>query len=171
MQIKRPLSVDSGLSDQIVKFANNELKLFSINPAGLGRRFCNLNKVNHKLSPIVSEFADECFKSIGVSSFQTEHLYGNFIGVNTSGAFVHPHIDPRINDKCHVRLNFLIQKPVSGGMPVIDGIEYKIEEGECWINLASEWKHSSTPVCGDRARIVLSLGKYIQRSLLKELND
>lgn len=167
MEIKRPLSIESGLSNLIVEFANTELKLFNLNTAGQGRRFCNLNKVNHELKNLVSEFADSCFAQLDMNPYETEHLYGNFIGVNTTGAYVQPHTDPRKNGKYHVRLNFLIQKPLSGGMPVINDVEYKINEGECWINLASEWKHGSTPVVGNTPRIVLSLGKYIEQNKIK----
>jgi hypothetical protein len=164
----RPLLIDDGLSDSIKRFVKDEGKLFKTNPAGLGRKFCNLNKLDHELSKQVREFSEHCYNTLGLVPSEEEHLYGNFIGVNSGGAFVHTHTDPRKTDKIHVRLNFLIQKPNGGGMPVIDGITYTVEQGQCWINLASEWKHGSTPVVGSTPRIVLSLGRYVDRKLLED---
>lgn len=167
-QITRPLVLPSGLSSSIVKFVNDEPKYFKVNPAGLGRKFCSLNKLDHKLAREVDSFADYCYEQLGLLPTEEEHLYGNFIGVNSGGAFVHMHTDPRKSNKVHVRLNFLVQKPLSGGMPVIDDVTYQVEQGQCWINLASEWKHGSTPVVGSIPRIVLSLGRYVEQGLLKE---
>lgn len=166
--IKRPLLLDDGLCSSIIRFVKEESKLFKINPAGLGRKFCNLNKLDHELTKQVREFSDYCYDTLGLVPSEEEHLYGNFIGVNSGGAFVHTHTDPRKSDKIHVRLNFLVQKPSSGGMPIIDGVTYQVDQGQCWINLASEWKHGSTPVVGSIPRIVLSLGRYVDRKLLED---
>ena len=162
MNIKTGLPIPSDLQLQIVNFAFTEIGKFMVNPAGLGRRFCNLNKYNIDLSKRVKEFARESYSSLGIDSVNEEHMFGNFIGVNSGGAFVHEHIDPNREDgHWHIRLNFMIQKPDVGGNVVIDGVEYLINEGESWINFASKWRHASTPVVGQRPRVVLSMGNYI----------
>jgi hypothetical protein len=91
-------------------------------------------------------------------------LFGIFLGVNTQTGFVHEHTDPTKQGYYHVRLNFLVSKPFAGGMPVINGQEFSVDENESWINLASEWWHKSTPVVGDKPRIVLSLGALVEKT-------
>ena len=137
------------------------------------RRFCVIsNYPELSLTSEINEFSKHAYNQIGVESFVQEHVYGNFIGVNFEGGSVHEHRDPK-NDKgfIHTRFNFLLQKPEQGGEPIIDGIEYPMEEGQSWINLASEWLHGSTPVIGIRPRVVLSLGAYIHPGMIKYLTD
>jgi len=53
-------------------------------------------------------------------------------------------------------------------MPIINGIEYEIEQGECWKNVASSWWHGSSPVVGNKERIVLSLGSLIKNKVVSK---
>jgi hypothetical protein len=46
-----------------------------------------------------------------------------------------------------------------------------MEEGQGWINLASEWLHGSTPVIGTKPRVVLSLGAYVHPGAIKYITD
>jgi hypothetical protein len=63
----------------------------------------------------------------------------------------------------------MIQKPIIGGDVVINSTTHAIGEGESWINFASKWQHSSTPVIGDRSRIVLSMGNYVENQQALDL--
>ena len=137
------------------------------------RKFCIIS--NYSILPLsidINEFSKHAYEQIGVTTFTPEHMYGNFIGVNFEGGSVHEHRDPK-NDRgfIHTRFNFLLQKPEEGGEPIIDGVIYPMEEGQGWINLASEWLHGSTPVVGNRPRIVLSLGAYVHPGMIKYLTD
>lgn len=171
MNVKLPES----LAKRIIEFATNDNTVrayFEKNAIGEGRRYCTLNKFSLDLSRDVREFAKYAYQQIGVDEFIEEHMFGNFIGVNTHGGNVHQHTDPRHeNGHYHIRLNFLVQKPKIGGNPVIDSVEYPLEEGDSWINYASEWWHASTPVDGDRHRIVLSLGAYIDPKVVQKITD
>jgi hypothetical protein len=166
------VEIPKELSKRIVDFAlsDSNLRYFK-NNAGTKRRFCALNEFsNLELTNDVKKFAKIAYQQIGVSEFIEEHMFGNFIGVNLTGGNVHPHTDPRHeNGYYHIRLNFLIQKPEIGGNPVIDHVEYQIKEGESWINYASEWWHASTPVEGNRYRVVLSLGAYVNPEIVKTI--
>ena len=116
----------------------------------------------------MQSYSDSLFEELKMIDTKPEPMFGNFIGVNLENGFVHKHKDSRANNGFyHVRINFLVQKPISGGMPVIEEQLYLVEENQSWLNLASEWVHSSTPVVGDKERIVLSLGKYVNP---KEIN-
>jgi hypothetical protein len=163
------------LSKRIVDFALTDegLQYFQKNDLGVQRRYCTLNSFPHlQITQDVKKFAKIAYKQIGVGEFIEEHEFGNFVGVNLTGGNVHPHTDSRhSNGYYHLRLNFLIQKPTIGGNPVIDHIEYEIEEGSSWINYASEWLHSSTPVEGDRYRVVLSLGAYVHPDVVEKITE
>lgn len=168
--MRTDFKIPKELSNGVVDFAlNTGVQYFTKNPIGAGRRFCNINRVDIPLTNAIKQFAQECYSNLNVA-VKEEHLLGNFIGVNFENAFVHQHIDQRNNENdWHVRLNFMVQKPDSGGDVLIQGNQYSIDEGCSWINFASEWKHGSTPVIGKRERIVLSLGNYIQQSDAKRL--
>ena len=174
MTPKMNVKLPNSLSTRIVEFANTEISYFATNGYGEGkRRFCTLNSFPElQLAQEIKEFAKHAYKQIGVSDFIEEHLFGNFIGVNTHGGSVHQHKDPRHeNGYYHIRLNFLVQKPTIGGTPIIDDIEYPMNEGDSWINYASEWNHASSPVSGDRSRIVLSLGAYIHPDVVAQITE
>lgn len=162
------LTIDEDLRKRVVDFVYNEQSYFRVNTSGYGRRLCLLNKIDHSLSEEIRLFSKKCYESLGIFEYEDEPLFGNLIGVNNEGAFVHNHVDPGVDDKCHVRLNFLIQKPDSGGMPIINGVEYTIEQGGCWKNIASAWWHGSSSVVGDKERIVLSLGALVKNTIVSK---
>lgn len=161
--MKLPFTLDSSIKNQIVEFSTiTGLSYFIKNALGDNRRYCNLNKTDVNLKQIVSDYSTKIFNELGLSDNKEEPHFGNFIGVNSETGYVHEHRDQRcVNGFYHVRLNFLVQKPISGGIPVINNEPYDIEEGSSWFNLASEWYHSSTPVVGGTERIVLSMGRFV----------
>ena len=165
------LTVPVTLSQQLLDFALvSGIDYFRANPAGPKRRLCNLNLHDLELSQHVRVFAEHCFMEVFGVEVIPEPNFGNFLGVNETDAFVQEHMDSvGPNGECHTRLNFLIQKPYTGGMPVVDNNILDIEEGQCWINLASQWKHSSTPVGGSKPRVVLSLGSYVSQNIVCNL--
>ena len=162
------LTISEDLRQRVVDFVYSEQSYFKNNTAGSGRTCCLLNKIDHKLSEEIRSFSKKCYESLGIFEYEDEPMFGNLIGVNKEGAFVHPHTDPGADDKCHVRLNFLIQKPAAGGMPIINGVEYTIEQGGCWKNIASAWWHGSTRAEGSKERIVLSLGALVKNTIVSK---
>jgi hypothetical protein len=165
------------LKEQILEFAfHSGTKYFNVNRDPRKdvekdkRKFCKISDYPElELAQLVNAFREIAYEEIGVTEILTEPQFGNFIGVNLDGGSVHEHQDARdSNNNVHLRFNFMIQKPNIGGNPIINGKEYWIDEDTCWINYASEWKHGSTPVAGDRARVVLSLGACVPEHIVKE---
>jgi hypothetical protein len=165
---KLNLTIDEELRQQVIDFVYNEQSYFRDNVSGYGRKLCIINRTDHKLSEEIHLFSKKCYESLGIFEYEEEPLFGNFIGVNQEDAFVHEHVDPKVDDKCHVRLNFLVQKPESGGMPIINGVEYTIEQSGCWKNIASAWWHGSSRVVGNKERIVLSLGALVKETIVSK---
>ena len=165
---------NSNLQKEIKEFALNnykDRKIFKFN--GDGRQYCNLNNFNFELTNKIKEYQKECYLNLfNISNFEEEKIYGNFIGVHAlNNTLVHLHKDPR-NEKgyLHFRLLFLIQKPASGGNPIIENVKLKINTGQAWVNFASEWNHSSVPMKGSKPRITLSMGAYINEKEFKKWN-
>jgi hypothetical protein len=172
MIVNLPVVIDPLIKDYVLNFVDtSDSLLWTNNTAGntFNRKFCALNKHNLHLTKIIKEYSKYVYSLFNITQQIEEEHFGNFIGYNSEGGFVHPHTDRTNSDGWeHVRINFLISKPYQGGNPIIQNKEYNIMEDNAWFNLASRWVHSSTPVIGSRARIVLSLGAYINPSELNE---
>ena len=153
----------------IVDFAKqnylNDL-YFTKNSYGAARHYCILNRTKTPVSSLAYNIRNRVYEQFGISSFKEEPIFGVFLGVNAESGFVHQHTDATENGLYHVRLNFMLSKPYEGGMPVINEQEFNVDEGESWVNLASEWFHRSTPVVGDKIRVVLSLGALVEKTQL-----
>lgn len=155
----------------VISFATkNHKTIFTQN--GYGRFFY----VTHPTTiPDLFTEQQRIMTELGLFPYYGEPLFGNFIGVNIEGANVHLHTDPGkiINGTFHnhVRINFLLSKPIQGGLPVIDNTIIDIDEGDAWINVADKWQHQSTPVIGGKPRIVLSLGSLVPEQIVKSFLD
>lgn len=169
---KPSIVIPAELRTAVIDFALiSGLEYFRANNGGPLRRLCNLNNFpDLPLCQQVSNFAQQCYNQLAVP-IVTEPRYGNFIGVGSVNSFVHPHVDRAPDGLNHVRLNFLLVKPDTGGMPIIDGVEYSLAEGECWINFASTKIHSSSAVGGTKERIVLSLGSLVPTEYIPVLES
>lgn len=160
MNILTGIELDSEIKEVVLDFVDFELPRFINN--GKSRKFFPLNKKENIIREVIKGYSAKCYSKLGIEYVNDEPIFGNFIGVNEPLGFVHKHNDPK-NDLGyhHVRLNFMVQKPEVGGNPIIDGVEYTIQENQSWINVADLWFHGSMPVSGNRNRIVLSLGNCV----------
>lgn len=155
---------------EIANFAiKNYLNRTLFTHNGESRQLCILNKTKTEISDLAKKIRQKTFNAIGINDFEEEPLFGIFLGVNNELGFVHEHTDPTHDGFYHFRLNFLISKPENGGMPIINGQEFQVTEGESWVNIASKWKHKSTPVVGKKPRIVLSLGGLVEYHIIDNI--
>lgn len=117
------------------------------------------------------EFRDEAFSCFGFTELRDEPIYKNFAGHHyLDGAFTQPHKDFAPEGFIHVRANWMLQKPASGGNPVMDGAEVEVNPGDLWICFASEELHSSTPISGGE-RLICSFGALIKRPANFNIKD
>lgn len=170
-----PFVIDKNVQRLILDFVYySDQKFWNVNTTEgtKNRFFCKISDFNNLfLSQIVKNIAGCFYKKLGVNNYEQEHVFGNFIGVNKQDGYVHIHNDtPNENGWYHTRLNCLVQKPKKGGMPIVDNVEYVIDEGEVWFNNATLWEHGSTIVEGEVDRVVLSLGAYINPSDFSTIN-
>lgn len=162
---KLPLRVTSFEKEEIINFAKaNYLNKDLFSPNGHGRQFCMVLEKDVSIKNLVLNIRDRFMTELGITEWQEEPMFGIFIGVNTEGGAVHEHTDTAPNTHFHLRLNVMLQKPVSGGNPIMNQKEISIEEDETWINIADYWKHASTPVIGNKERIVMSIGSFVPKT-------
>jgi hypothetical protein len=163
LNVKLNLRISEEETKIIVDFAKKQQKnpfLFQSN--GKSRQFSILNLCQDTVVRDLSiKLWKEKYEELQIYDYEEEPLFGLFLGVNNDGGNVHEHTDPAKLHFNHIRLNFMLSKPSNGGNPVIENQEIEIQEGECWLNIADRWKHKSTPVIGEKDRIVLSLGSLV----------
>ena len=90
-----------------------------------------------------------------------EPEHGWLVSIIKAGGMVHPHIDSTPPGLRQLRCNLFLQVPEDGGRPVIDGVPIDVRERMLLAFYPSERKHWSEPVCGARARVMLSFGYLV----------
>jgi hypothetical protein len=151
------MRVPAELLTPVVVWAREHKRKFR--PNGIGRQYGLLSDFTPPREAweikrlIVGEF--------GLHGAEQEPVFQDLCGFITAGGAIHPHTDPDHNGKQHVRFNVMVSKPELGGMPVQDGKEITVEEGDVWRCDASRVKHWCTSVVGSKPRIVLSFGFLI----------
>lgn len=146
--------IDSNLLEPVKTWANENNNVFSSN--GYSRRFGILQEVNPPTE--VWEIKKIIVEMFNLSKAQQEPLFKDYCGYITEGGAIHQHSDPNKDGLIHTRFNVLISKPVAGGIPVQNGKEIVVEEGDVWRCDAGIVKHWCTEVVGNKPRIVLSFG-------------
>ena len=172
MNIKLPYRIPADLSTELLDFVNQKEYTFTLH--GLTKhnrvinKFLKLDDLNNDLSKKVLQFGSSIFDDMNLKNRIREEYMGYSLMVVQNDGFIDSHIDGRDkNNFLHIRINFLLSKSDIGGDPIIDDVKYEIKEGESWFNIASIWKHGCTEVKGDKPRITLSLGHYVEPKEVK----
>jgi hypothetical protein len=139
-----------------------------INPYGEHRYFRSYEKNDPLVPSVFWKIRRRAVATFSVRDYEDEPDYRCFLGCNTEGGYVHRHIDASPPGKLHVRMNLMLSKPLAGGLPVIDGQEFNIEERDLWCFFPSIMPHESTPVVGDRKRVVVSIGILVPKAMFKD---
>ena len=133
---------------------------FVENCAGSGRRYAP-----HTDTPL----AAEAFAAFALPLDTIEPMFGHMIGNNyADGAFVHEHRDPAPAGFAHVRCNWMVKKPPTGGDPILDGEVVPVDEGDLWLCLASLERHATTPISGGE-RLIYSFGALVPMAALSHI--
>lgn len=142
--------------ESVREWAIQNIDSFQINPCGQHRRFKIFEDNNYPKE--VLEVKNQIVSAFNLTDKQQEPLYRDFCGFITEGGFVHKHKDPNKNGLIHTRFNVLVSKPTEGGLVFIDNKEVFVEEGNVWVCKAGLYEHWTTPVIGNKPRIILSFG-------------
>ncbi len=167
--------IPNKLTDPILKWAKeniDDINLTSI-PADHEGDLIGYRHLDWTELPVkqwIKEVDDYILKELNIKSLPINKDDGYWICLSKKGCKVKNHKDPKPSPKSSmVRFNLMIQKPTSGGLPVIHEDEINIKQNQVWICLASEYYHRVTEVKGNKDRILLSIGHTIRDNKLKEL--
>jgi hypothetical protein len=140
----------------LLEWAEEQRPLLKANPMGKHRysrpiRDLSYNEVSSNvLKRVLQEYNLK-------DRIHNDGFIGSILSYQTDGAFVHSHTD-EIEDKRHLRFNLFLSVPESGGVPIYNGEEIPIKERLLIPYEADRYFHSSTPVVGNKPRIIISFG-------------
>lgn len=157
MEIKIPRVIKNWAVNKDIKAASDN---FIDNSMGQGRKYALSDS---------DPYWSDAFSSFGVTPDCIEPVYKIFTGVHyKQGAFTHLHKDTAPDNYVHVRCNVLLEKPKSGGMPIIDGKVFEVSVGDMWLVFASLEFHGSTPISSP-FRVIKSFGGLVRQEQVKKL--
>lgn len=152
--------VDASKLERIRNWIDTNFDLFYINTKGPNRLWYQIKDYDTYKYP--EEFLDIKYELMDLYNVplkaESDISIHDTIGIQYNGAFTHIHIDTNYGDDVHFRINVLASKPIGGGMPIINNEIINVEEGEPWICYSGLEMHSTTPVVGDKVRILLTYG-------------
>ena len=143
---------------------------FMDNRVGANRKFLKLDYVTPEGDKFLFETKQALAKSYNLGDYVVPPNLKDFIGYITEGGSIHPHKDPDLPGKRHVRINVLVKQP-AGCIPLLEGIPIAVAEGDAWLNLASQCLHATTPVEGPGYRSAISFGYQIDKKRGDELYE
>jgi hypothetical protein len=136
------------------------------------RQYCNVlekeKNIDEKIVNLCLKIQKDICNKLNLNEFKQDESYGIFLGVNNPGAFIPKHKDNSEWKFKHLRINCMISKPTSGGIPHINDVPLDVDESQFWFIVVDEQEHSSSVVLGKKDRIVLSCGIFITENVFNE---
>ena len=148
----------------LLDWVNNNFGTFKINPSGPHRRNRKINNED-SIYGLVNEIKNKIIRVENIEDWEEEPNYGDYIGINSKGGFIHVHQDPNKGNSVHTRWNLILSYPEIGGHSIYDGTINILEENMIWKCVAGKFAHGSTVVEGEKKRVTLSLGFLIKQSI------
>jgi hypothetical protein len=145
---------------KLIDWASSILENKELNGNGFGRYFKALSKLSY-VDSIVYEIKNRIIEIEGITEAPLDPFFEDFLSFNLTGAAIHPHSDPNIENRIHTRYNLLVSLPDSGGQPIYNGNILELQEKTLWRCEAGKYVHASTPVKGKKPRINISYGFQI----------
>lgn len=109
--------------------------------------------------PLVAEVGVRVLKAYGLENTKKEDgPLGSILSWHNTGGSVHEHTDDFNTGMSHKRFNLFLSLPISGGIPIYNGRHLDVEERMVVPYEADKILHSSTPVVGEKPRIIISYG-------------
>jgi len=152
--------VDNETKGQILNWINENIESFRENEKGPSRKFRVLSEKD-KLYDVVHNIKSKIIDTEQIRNWKPEPSFGDYIGINYQGAFIHQHVDINEGKLIHTRWNLILSYPNEGGHSIYDGKINVLEENMIWKCEAGKYQHGSVKVIGDKPRITLSLGFLI----------
>jgi hypothetical protein len=154
----------------VTEFTIRNRLQFKENNVSSGRRFLRIENAIASGDKILFDAKQRMAEYYGLGDYVVPPHLKDFIGYITEGGAIHPHTDPDLPGRRHVRVNILISQP-TGCIPLIDGVPITVMVGDAWLNLASKCLHATTAVQGTGYRSAISFGYQIDPKRGDELYE
>ncbi|HEY8012073.1 MAG TPA: hypothetical protein VIE67_13870 [Rudaea sp.] len=152
----------------VTKLTSENEERFEENGTDGGRKFLVIDFVTPAGDSYLFDVKEDLAKRFQLGNYVVPPKLMDFISYITEGGFIHPHMDPDLRGKRHVRINVLVRQ-TDGCIPLLDDIPIAVAVGDAWLNLASRCKHATTPVEGPGYRSAISFGFQIDEKRGDEL--
>lgn len=133
---------------------------FDVNQAGANRKFLKMDYVTPEGDQVLYAMKQKLAEHYKLGDYIVPPNLKDFVGYITEGGSIHPHTDPDLPGKRHVRINVLVSQP-RGCIPLLENVPIEVAVGDAWLNLASQCIHATTPVEGPGFRSAISFGYQI----------
>ncbi len=159
-----PLVSKNIVSAEFVQYVNDliqrNIDQFGANQASGNRKFLKMDYVTPDGDKVLYDMKQHLAAHYEIGEYVVPPTLKDFVGYITDGGSIHPHTDPDLPGKRHVRINVLVQQP-GGCIPLLEGMPIAVSVGDAWLNLASQCIHATTPVVGSGFRSAISFGYQI----------
>ncbi len=172
---------EDNLSNWLYGYESSKIKPSGNAVWNNGRKYiyCHETKFHEQIKSVEQEYLNAIGLPgnviIPVSEDEKHPHYPHFIACifkdNNKSSGVQTHVDTRKNGWHQMRINYLLQKPESGGEPIINRTLINVKENQSWSIWASENKHSALPVTEDKMRITVSFGFYVNPEYVNDVKQ
>lgn len=153
-------AVSSDFMGHVNALIARNMDQFDANKAGSNRKFLKMDYVTPEGDRVLYDMKQRLAAHYGLGDYVVPPNLKDFVGYITEGGSIHPHTDPDLPGKRHVRINVLVKQP-GGCIPLLENVPIAVAEGDAWLNLASQCIHATTPVEGPGFRSAISFGYQI----------
>lgn len=158
----REKAVDSHFLEHVTRLTLRDQHLFTANEKGPARNVFTIATALPDGDRVLFNVKHELAAYYGLGDYVVPPNLTASIGHLTEGGFIHPHKDPDIPERTHVRVNVLVSQ-TAGCVPLLDGVPIAVAIGDAWLILASRCLHSTTPIERSGYRSAISYGYHIDR--------
>ena len=159
-----PFTLKGAVPDSFCTYVNDlihrNMTEFSGNGVGSNRKFLKMDYVSPEGDQVLFAMKEKLAKHFDIGDYLVPPNLKDFVGYITEGGSIHPHTDPDMPGKRHVRINVLVSQP-GGCLPLLESVPIAVSVGDAWLNLASQVVHATTPVTGPGFRSAISFGYQI----------
>lgn len=137
------------------------------------------NEVDHKKENIKIDYPSVAYKiqdkvinQLGLHGVKTPPSFVDGIvnGIGFEGGSICEHIDPVYYNNTHtLHCNVISQKSNSGGVTIIENVQYDVDEGDLLCYIVSKHRHEVTKTSGSKLRILWVFGFCVDNVKLNQI--
>ena len=159
--------IDENLHSHLKNYAYSlyDKKLFTQNVLGPNRYYLMVDKNPDYYSTEIKDLFYKIADFIKIDNPVIDPLLGIIISIIKPGGFIHDHIDTydkrntNLQNKRNIRFNIMIERGSDISYdPVIENKNYHVKIMDAWCFSASDMRHKTNKIEGEKDRLVYQFG-------------